>query len=297
MKGRLFFAAVLAALAGCSFNDGGVDDLDAAGGDADGDGIRDGADNCPDAANPLQEDEDRDGVGNVCDNCPHVANADQANDGDGGGDNAGDACDPDPSSPGNDLVLFESFDDPAVMADWHSTLGGDWDISGGALRQNATGQLTNAYFGGMQFGSVVVETSYVPQVLSYGPSDGDFQFGIYTAFAVSADPGAGYYCAVSGNVRTATVPALSLITTRGSQEPRVEATTPLSGAVAADERYVLRAALQAGDRVQTCAVQSEALTSDASTSASDNTYDAGLIALRTVYTAGAFEYVVAFAVP
>jgi len=296
MKGRLFFAAVLAALAGCSFNDGGVDDLDAAGGDADGDGIRDGADNCPDAANPLQEDEDRDGVGNVCDNCPHVANADQANDGDGGGDNAGDACDPDPSSPGNDLVLFESFDDPAVMADWHSTVGGDWQISDGALRQNATGQHTTAYFGGMQFGSVVVEARFTPENLSAGPGDSDYQFGIYTAFTAGADPGAGYFCAVSGNVRVVRTPALSLIINSGAQPPVVASTVSIGEDIVVNQPYVLRGSLDVATRTLVCAL-SGASGEAPSTTVSDATYDSGLIAVRTVYTTGAFEYVVAFAVP
>jgi hypothetical protein len=38
--------------------------------DTDGDGIPDGEDNCPDAANPGQEDRDNDGLGDACDSCP-----------------------------------------------------------------------------------------------------------------------------------------------------------------------------------------------------------------------------------
>jgi uncharacterized repeat protein (TIGR03803 family) len=76
--------------------------------DQDGDGIFDGVDNCPDAANPDQADLDQDGIGNACDgdldgdtqdngsdNCPFVFNPTQA---DGGGvvtydaDGIGDAC-------------------------------------------------------------------------------------------------------------------------------------------------------------------------------------------------------------
>jgi len=59
-------------------------------GDSDGDGICDLADNCPDAANPLQEDVDDDLFGDVCDNCPDDANADQA---DIDLDEVGDLCD------------------------------------------------------------------------------------------------------------------------------------------------------------------------------------------------------------
>src|SRR6185295_19613546 len=71
--------------------------------DTDGDGILDGADNCPASPNANQLDSDGDGLGNACDvdqdndgvangtdNCPLVANGTQA---DGDGDGIGDACD------------------------------------------------------------------------------------------------------------------------------------------------------------------------------------------------------------
>lgn len=71
--------------------------------DADGDGVADGADNCPAVANPNQENTDGDGQGNACDtdddndgvldtgdNCPVNANSDQL---DSDGDGVGNACD------------------------------------------------------------------------------------------------------------------------------------------------------------------------------------------------------------
>ncbi len=76
--------------------------------DGDGDGVADGDDNCPDEANPGQEDADQDGEGDVCDdtplgpdgdgdglpdaldNCPTTPNP-QGTDSDG--DGQGDACD------------------------------------------------------------------------------------------------------------------------------------------------------------------------------------------------------------
>ena len=70
--------------------------------DADGDGVADDADNCPDVANPDQGNRDGDALGDFCDpdadgdsiddaedNCVLFANADQA---DGDGDGLGDAC-------------------------------------------------------------------------------------------------------------------------------------------------------------------------------------------------------------
>ena len=70
-------------------------------GDADGDGVLNGVDNCPNTANADQADADGDGIGDVCedsdgdgvfdpvDNCPNTANADQA---DADGDGTGDVC-------------------------------------------------------------------------------------------------------------------------------------------------------------------------------------------------------------
>jgi uncharacterized repeat protein (TIGR01451 family) len=58
--------------------------------DTDEDSVWDYQDNCPLAANPLQEDADLDGVGDACDNCPSTANAAQT---DSDEDGIGDACD------------------------------------------------------------------------------------------------------------------------------------------------------------------------------------------------------------
>ncbi len=91
------------------------------GGDADGDGVCQDADNCPDVANPDQADLDGDGSGDACDpdddgdgiaddvdNCPRAANAGQE---DGDGDGTGDACDSCPADPQNDA------DDDGVCGD------------------------------------------------------------------------------------------------------------------------------------------------------------------------------------
>ena len=58
--------------------------------DADGDGLMDDVDNCPNVANPDQADADGDGIGDACDNCVNTPNPDQA---DTDGDGIGDVCD------------------------------------------------------------------------------------------------------------------------------------------------------------------------------------------------------------
>ena len=63
--------------------------------DGDGDGVPDGADNCPSSSNPSQADADGDGKGDACDNCASVSNPSQL---DADGDGRGDACDNCPSA-------------------------------------------------------------------------------------------------------------------------------------------------------------------------------------------------------
>lgn len=58
--------------------------------DRDSDRVGDSCDNCPDRANPTQQDADKDELGDACDNCPRAYNPDQQ---DSDGDGVGDACD------------------------------------------------------------------------------------------------------------------------------------------------------------------------------------------------------------
>ncbi|HYS07067.1 MAG TPA: VCBS repeat-containing protein [Candidatus Dormibacteraeota bacterium] len=91
------------ALASADFNGDGLGDLAAAlasgsgsvllnsgSTDADGDGVTDLGDSCPDLANTDQHDTDHDGLGDACDDCPTVADPLQA---DLDHDGLGDACD------------------------------------------------------------------------------------------------------------------------------------------------------------------------------------------------------------
>ncbi len=101
-------------VAGCLGVIGGADDL---GADADGDGVVDADDNCPDIANPTQADGDADGIGDACDddgdrdgdgvadaddNCPDVANPSQT---DHDGDGTGDACEVQTGGPDAPFII------------------------------------------------------------------------------------------------------------------------------------------------------------------------------------------------
>jgi hypothetical protein len=118
--------------------------------DADGDGVPDSTDNCPDVYNPQQADRDGDGVGNACedgstpptdtdgdgvpdstDNCPDVYNPNQRDD---DGDGVGNRCD-DGSTPSGSAVLV-----------------GAGDISSGGNRDQETGDLVRAQLNGGAWG-------------------------------------------------------------------------------------------------------------------------------------------------
>lgn len=94
--------------------------------DADGDGVKNNADNCPFTANPDQADRDGDGIGDACDNCALVKNgltekdiAGIGNQTDTDNDGLGDACDAhyaetltaptDAKKPGESLLVTATF--------------------------------------------------------------------------------------------------------------------------------------------------------------------------------------------
>jgi hypothetical protein len=80
--------------------------------DADGDGVEDDLDLCPDVPDPDQLDGDGDGVGDACDNCPADANPGQEDE--FGEPGVGDACDCPCFTGAEAAALVEALGDPAV---------------------------------------------------------------------------------------------------------------------------------------------------------------------------------------
>src|SRR5512138_1915683 len=108
-------------------------------GDRDHDGVADEIDNCPDAANPLQENEDGDRFGDACDPCPPIADPDPIVDPDG--DGVSGACDPFPTVGGDKIVLFESFNGTTTPPGWVAV--GPWTFANGAAKVTAVDGATN----------------------------------------------------------------------------------------------------------------------------------------------------------
>ena len=146
--GRIGFGAA----GGSSGDDAGASDAlpfdGSPTGDNDGDGTMNAADNCPEMANPFQDDEDGDGMGDECDPCPPYGDADENLDTDG--DGVGDRCDPLPASPGDRIVYFHGFNRTPTGVE----IDGDWTFSGGQAHSvgamNSSAAITVATTGGRE---------------------------------------------------------------------------------------------------------------------------------------------------
>lgn len=90
---------------------------------------------------PPGPDEDGDGVEDVADNCPHVDNPQQENFGETNAgelaDGVGDACDPEPTTAGNQLALFDGFN--GALVGW--TASGSVNPGNGRVRLGGNAQL------------------------------------------------------------------------------------------------------------------------------------------------------------
>ncbi|MEZ4227143.1 MAG: thrombospondin type 3 repeat-containing protein [Polyangiaceae bacterium] len=132
--------------------------------DADGDGVADASDNCPNNPNANQLDLDKDGAGDVCDadddadgvddtadNCPFVANSDQA---DSNGNGVGDACETDSDGDGvpNDVDVCPDVYDPEQTDTDGNGVGDACEGSGwgGGAGLGAGGASTGGNSGGSQ---------------------------------------------------------------------------------------------------------------------------------------------------
>lgn len=101
--------------------------IDAAG-DLDGDGLANGSDFCEHAAGGAH-DEDNDGIGDECDACP-IAKPTGTPDPDG--DAVESPCDPDPHTPGDQILYFDGFAD-GLGSNWVPTTAASWTVQGGEL--------------------------------------------------------------------------------------------------------------------------------------------------------------------
>lgn len=93
-------------------------------GDIDGDGLPNKRDFCNQMSGG-EFDEDGDGLGDICDACP-IARSPENSDPDS--DGVASPCDPDSSTPGDKIVVFEGFNG-TLPAGWRKE--GTWEVRGG----------------------------------------------------------------------------------------------------------------------------------------------------------------------
>lgn len=305
-RDSLLFLGAALALIGCSFDNGGVgDDVapDASGEvDTDDDGVADADDNCPEVANPNQRDEDADGVGNACDNCPGLANADQANTGetDAGAeaDGAGDACDPEPAAAGNDILVFEPFDDPSAFDAWRAVGGGNWSIANGALRQTSTAASYQLYLVARNFGSLALDARIVLDDVpgSSGPSDTNRSFGAFLAFEPTSGNGNGYLCLLYTNPQNPTAGSLHLSRMQASSPAEALASGSLGAGIQEGATYRVTETLAASTGDLACGAASDALPAPVSLTAQDPSYDNGFIGFRANKVGLHVEHLVVYSI-
>jgi hypothetical protein len=160
--------------------------------DTDDDGVADSEDNCPEVANPDQEDTDEDGVGDACDpdlidtdedgvvdsedNCPEVANPDQE---DADGDGIGDACEETGDTcfreghPVAEALADEFEEDYDTIMGWHCEGFGFGEIARALLLAEQSEEYTAEDFlqmkaDGLGWGQIKKEAGVSPSDLAPG---------------------------------------------------------------------------------------------------------------------------------
>lgn len=201
VRSRRRVALALLALTGCNavygLDETEVDEPATA--DSDADTIANANDNCVDAHNTHQSDDDDDGLGDACDNCPLVVNLRQE---DADGDGTGDACDAHATTPGDCLVVYESFTVPEMFA-------ARWEVTTNEPAPDVTPQVGSVRIG-------LTSPNYAA-VRARMPSGGRFDVQVAWDVPLSIDGAEaavgsnitlagslvyGYYCAAAAPVGT-----------------------------------------------------------------------------------------------
>lgn len=152
---------------------------------------------CPLAEGPPQ-DEDRDGLADSCDPCPPHGDPDA--DADADGDGVGDACDPNPSTPGDRIVVFEGFHG-GVPASWNRP--GTWMAAGDDVVISAD----NDTFRWLSLETQSVKQTVTASVTIAGTNSGSFQM-----VGVVDNQRPGSDSAIACGVYTSTSSALPALT-------------------------------------------------------------------------------------
>lgn len=224
---------------------GDVDPGDAGGpdgpADRDGDGRVDGADNCPQLANPAQRDHDGDGDGDECDPCPHRSRADTGGDSDG--DGVGDGCDPRPGERDR-ITVFEGF--YAAPVAW--SLTGAWTVTDDGQLRHATAE-TEASFALVDRAlepPYQLETRVTVDAVSPEVDTPSRHAGV--AFGVSSALDAFYVCSVRDDTDVI-APARAVIARYSGIDQVAElGNTNLTGDVAAGTTFRVRGAHGASEQ-------------------------------------------------
>ncbi|HEY0192180.1 MAG TPA: hypothetical protein VGC42_13760 [Kofleriaceae bacterium] len=176
-------------------------------GDLDGDGIPNSMDKCDHMPGGMF-DEDGDGIGDECDKCPIAkppATPDTDNDG------VDSPCDPNPTTDGEQIVLFNGFNGTALPTGWVATPA-TWSVTGGeAIVVPASDTASNTLLAPLTLSTThtVVMTAYrVDNVTSTTEAD--------AAVTAAQHLPLGDTVAQCGGLRTGTVDQLQVKTSNGS---------------------------------------------------------------------------------